>query len=330
MLIRATNRRAFIAALGGAVAWPLTGSGQDVAQTWPTRPLRAIVPFTAGSAVDVLPRMVFEALSGELGQSIIVENRTGAGGTIGTAAVAKADPGGYTILVNSSSHTVVPTLYPNAPFNTVRDFSGVIPLGSLPNVLVVAPSKGFKSLGDLVAAAKAKPGSITYASAGIGSGTHFRAERLRLSAGFEGVHVPFRGAPEAYTEVMTGRVDFFFGALASALPFIRNGKLLALAVSSPQRTSSLPEVPTTLEAGYPNSDYTFWVAVFAPAKTPKGIVEKLYQKTLKTLQSTNLPDKLATFGVEPMVLTSAELDALVKREIAANADVVKAANIRIE
>jgi tripartite-type tricarboxylate transporter receptor subunit TctC len=167
------RRRAFIAALGGAVAWPLTAFGQDVTQTWPTRPLRAIVPFTAGSAVDVLPRMVFEPLSGELGQSIIVENRTGAGGTIGAAAVAKADPDGYTILVNSSSHTVIPSLYPNAPYNAARDFSGVIPLGSLPNVLVVAPSKGFKSLGDLVAAAKGKPGLITYASAGIGSATHF-------------------------------------------------------------------------------------------------------------------------------------------------------------
>jgi tripartite-type tricarboxylate transporter receptor subunit TctC len=144
------------------------------------------------------------------------------------------------------------------------------------------------------------------------------------------VHVPFRGAPKAYTEVMTGRVDFVFGALASALPFIRDGKLLALAVSTPKRTSSLPDVPTTVEAGYPNSDYTFWVAVFTPAKTPKGIVEKLYQKTLKTLQSINLTDKLATLGVEPLVLIPTELDALVKREIAANADVVKAANIKID
>ena len=291
------RRREFIAALGGAVAWPLTASGQ---------------------------------FSGELGQSIIVENRTGAGGTIGAAAVAKADPDGYTILVNSSSHTVIPSLYPNAPYNAARDFSGVIPLGSLPNVLVVAPSKGFKSLGDLVAAAKGKPGLITYASAGIGSGTHFSAERLRLSAGFEGVHVPFRGAPEAYTEVMTGRVDFFFGALASALPFIRDGKLLALAVSTPKRTSSLPDVPTTFEAGYPNSDYTFWFAVFVPAKRRKGLLRSFTKRLLKTLQSTNLMDKLATLGVEPMVLTPTELDALVKREIAANADVVTAANIKID
>jgi tripartite-type tricarboxylate transporter receptor subunit TctC len=322
------RRREFIAGLGGAAAWPLTAFGQTVTQTWPTRQIRAIVPFTAGSAVDVLPRMVFEQLSGELGQSIIVENRTGAGGTIGEAAVAKADPDGYTILATSSSHTVIPSLYPNAPYNAARDFSGIIPLGSMPNVLVVAPSKGFTSLGDLVTAAKAKPGAITYASAGIGTGTHFSAERFRLSAGFEGVHVPFRGAPEAYTEVMTGRVDFFFGALASAIPFIRDGKLRALAVSTPKRTSSLPEVPTTLEAGYPNSDYTFWIAVFAPAKTPKGIVEKLYEKTFKILQSTNLTEKFATLGVEPMVMTPTELDALVKREIAANADVVKAANIK--
>ena len=272
------RRREFIAGLGGVAAWPLMARGQDVDQAWPTRPLRAIVPFTAGSATDVLPRMVFEVLSGELGKSIVVENRTGAGGTIGAASVEKADPDGYTILVNSSSHTVIPSLYPHAPYNAVRDFSGVIPLGSLPNVLVVAPSKGFKSLRDLVAAAKAKPGAITYASAGIGSATHFSAERLRLSAGFEGVHVPFRGTPEACTEVMTGRVDFFFSALASALPFIRDGKLLALALSSPQRTPSLPDVPTTLEGGYPNSDYRFWVAVFAPAKHRKGLLRSFTKR----------------------------------------------------
>jgi tripartite-type tricarboxylate transporter receptor subunit TctC len=209
-----------------------------------------------------------------------------------------------------------------------RDFAGVIPLGALPNVLVVDPSKGYKSLQDLIVAAKAKPGSITYASAGVGSATHFSAERLRLSADFEGVHVPFRGAIEAQTEVMTGRIDFYCAALTSALPFIRDGKLLPLAVSTPKRASALPDVPTTLEAGFANSDYTFWVAVFVPAKTPKAIVERLHQQTSKTLQSANVREKLAILGVDQMPINPTELDTLVKAEIIANAAVIKAANIR--
>jgi len=322
-------RRQFLHLAAGAAALPGV-SRFAWAQGWPTKPIRAIVPFTAGSAVDIIPRTVFDPLSRELGQSIIVENRTGAGGTIGAAVVARADPDGHTILVNSSAHTVIPSLYPKAPYDTARDFSGVIPLGALPNVLVVDPSKGYKSLRDLVVAAKAKSGSITYASAGVGSATHFSAERLRLSAGFDGVHVPFRGAPEAYTEVMTGRVDFFFGALTSALPFIRDGKLQALAVSTPKRASALADVPTTLEAGFTNSDYTFWVAIFVPAKTASAVVEKLHQQTQKTLQSASLREKLATLGVEPMIMSPAELDALVKAEIAANVTVVKAANIKAE
>jgi tripartite-type tricarboxylate transporter receptor subunit TctC len=299
-------------------------------QTLRTKPIRAIVPFTAGSATDIVARIVLELLSERLGQSVIVENRTGAGGTIGAAVVAKADPDGSTILVNSSSHTVVPSLYPNVPYDTTRDFSGVIPLGSMSNVLVVSPSKGFKDLRGLVAAARAKVGAITYASAGIGSATHFSTERLRLSAGFEGVHIPFRGTPEAYTEVMTGRVDFFFGTLASALPFIHDGKLQALAVSTPKRASALPDVPTTLESGFANSDYTFWVAVFVPAKTPNAVIERLHQQTSTILQFANVREKLATLGVDPMPMSAAEVDTLVRAEIAANAAVIKGANIRAE
>jgi tripartite-type tricarboxylate transporter receptor subunit TctC len=322
------RRQFFQLALGTAV-FPAV-SRLAWAQTWRMQPIRAIVPFTAGSDTDILARTVLERLSEPLGQSIIVENRTGAGGTIGAAVVAKADPDGQTILVNSSSHTVIPSLYPNAPYDTARDFSGVIPLGSMSNVLVVSRSKGFKNLRELVAAARAEAGAITYASAGIGSATHFSTERLRLSAGFEGVHIPFRGTPEAYTEVMTGRVDFFFGTLTSALPFIHDGKLQALAVSTPKRAFALPDVPTTLEAGFANSDYTFWAAVFVPAKTPNAIIEKLHQQTSKILRSANVREKLATLGVDPMPMSAAELDALVKAEITANAAVIKGANIRAE
>jgi tripartite-type tricarboxylate transporter receptor subunit TctC len=319
-------RRQFLRLAASAAVLPAV-SHLAWAQAWPAKPIRAVVPFTAGSATDIIARTVFELLPERLGQAIIVENRTGAGGTIGATIVAKADPDGYTILVNSSSHTVTPSLYPNTPYDTVRDFSGVIPLGSLSNVLVVSPSKRYENLHELVAVARAKPGAITYASAGVGSATHFSAERLRLSADFEGVHVPFRGATEAQTEVMTGRIDFYCAALTSALPLIRDGKLLPLAVSTPQRAAALPNVPTTLEAGFANSDYTFWVAVFVPAKTPGAIVETLRRQTSKILQLANVREKLATLGVDPMPMNPAEFDMRLNAEIAANAAVIKAANI---
>jgi tripartite-type tricarboxylate transporter receptor subunit TctC len=251
-------------------------------------------------------------------------------GLTANALVAKAEPDGTTILVDSSAHTVLPSLYPNAPYDPVRDLAGVILIGNLPNVLVAAPSKGWRTVQDLVAAARARPGAITYASVGVGSATHFSAERLRLSAGFQGVHVPFRGAPEAYTEVMTGRVDFFFGALASALPFIRDGRLLPLAVSTRTRASVLPDVPTTLEAGFVNSDYTFWIALFVPARTPATIVERLHFEVRNILRRSEMREKLAALGVEPVALGPAELDALVRAEIPLNAAVIKAANIRPE
>jgi tripartite-type tricarboxylate transporter receptor subunit TctC len=315
--------------LGLTVAAVSASTSAASAENWPVKTIRAIVPFTAGSASDIIPRTVFEQLSSELGQSIVVENRSGAGGTIGAAAVARSEPDGYTILVNSSSHTIVPSLYPNTPYDPVRDFAAVIPLGSMSNVLVVAPSKGFKSIHDLVAAARAKPESIVYASAGIGSATHFSAERFRLSAEFAGIHVPFRGSPEAFTEAMAGRVDFYFGSLTPALPFVRQGTLLALAVSTPKRATALPDVPTTLEEGFAGSDSTFWIGMFAPARTPRAIIEKLHRATLKVLQANSMQEKLAKLGVDPMVMTSSEFYEFVRAEIATNGVVVKTAKISV-
>jgi tripartite-type tricarboxylate transporter receptor subunit TctC len=320
-------RRQFLSLAARAAALPVLPQLAP-AQEWPSKNIRAIVPFTAGSATDIIPRTVFNQLSIDLGQSIIVENRTGAGGTLGAAAVARAEPDGYTLLAISSAHTISPSVYPNAGYDAVQDFAGVIPLGNLPNVLVVAPAAGFKTVKDLVAAAKAKNGTITYASAGAGTATHFSAERLRLAAGFEGSHIPFRGGPEAMTEVMTGRVDFYFAPMALVLPLINDGKLQALAVSSPSRASALSDVPTTLEAGFPNSDYLFWVAVFVPAKTPPAVIARLHQQTQKTLATPSMREKLAKLGVEPMAMTSSELDALVKAEIPINAAIVKAVNIK--
>jgi tripartite-type tricarboxylate transporter receptor subunit TctC len=313
-------RKAIVLVLGVLAAIPAW------AQDWPAKPVRFIVPYPPGGGTDVIARIVQHRLSEALGQTIVIENRGGAGGTIGTAAVAKAEPDGYAILVQASAHSAAPAAYPNISYDPARDFAAVIPFGTLPNVTVVAPAKGIKTLQELVA--KAKGGTFTYASAGVGSATHWAAERLRVSAGFKAVHVPFKGGPEALTEVMTGRVDFTCMGMSSALPLIRDGKLLPLAVSTPKRSPTLPNVPTTLEAGLKDSDYTFWMGLFVPAKTPRAVVERLYQETEKALRLPAVMAKLAQQGIEPMPMTSAEFDALIKKEIATNIALAKAAGLK--
>ena len=228
-----------------------------------------------------------------------------------------------------SSFTVTPSTYPGTPYNTLRVFSGITPLANLPNVLVIAPSKGIRSVKDLVAAAKSRPGTLTYASAGAGSATQLNAERFRLGAGFEGVHVPFKGTPEALTEIITGRVDIYFCPVISVLQFIKEGKLLALAAGSTKRSSALPDIATTLEAGIPNSDYNFWVGMMVPAKTPRDIVTRLYQGTRDALQSPELKERMAKIGAESMLMTPQEFDAYIRKEIATNAALVKAAGITV-
>jgi tripartite-type tricarboxylate transporter receptor subunit TctC len=298
------------------------------AQSWPTKPIRAIVAFPAGGIVDVVTRVVFDQLSPQLNQPIVVENRAGAGGIIATAFVAKSDPDGHTLLTHSAAHTIAPSLQPNLSYDAARDFAAAAPLGITANVLVISPARGFKTVGDLVTAAKAKPGSLTFASAGTGSGTHLSAERFRISAGIDVVHVPFKGTPEMITEVVAGRIDFFLGPIGIVLPHVREGQLLALAVNSPKRTAALPNVPTLSEAGLVDADYPNWFGVFLPAKTPHDVVHKLHRETLKALQAPKVESKLATLGIDPMVMTFVEFDEYVKAEIGLNAALVKAAGIK--
>jgi tripartite-type tricarboxylate transporter receptor subunit TctC len=298
------------------------------AQSWPAKPIRVIIPFTAGSTIDIVARIVFEPLGRQLGQALVIENRGGAGGTVGAAAVARAEPDGYTLMAHSSAHVNTPAIYPHAPYDTANDFAAIAAFGSSPNVTVVAPEKSIKTLQQLVGAAKAKPGSIIFGSAGVGSATHISAEMLRFAAGFEALHVPFRGMPEVLTEIMSGRVDFACSSIATALPFIREGKLVALAVSTPQRSSALPDVPTTLEAGYKNSDYTFWNGLFAPANTPRDIVNKLAQEMQKALAAPGVPEKLAQQGIDPMPITPTAFDAQIRREIDLILALAKAANLK--
>ncbi|MDO8629255.1 MAG: tripartite tricarboxylate transporter substrate-binding protein, partial [Phycisphaerales bacterium] len=276
----------------------LVSSIPALGQSWPAKPIRVISPIGAGSAADILSRTFSEQLSALLGLPVIVENRPGAGGTLGVNIAAKAPADGYTILIHSNGHTIAPAVYPNLPYDPVADFTAVTTLGSFPNVLVVAPSKNLRTAQALAAAARSKPGSFNYASGGVGTPTHLAAERFRLSAAFEAQHVPFKGQVEALTETMTGRIDFYFCPVFPALPLIRDGKLLPLAVSSSKRVSSLPAVPTTLEAGFANSDFNFWVGMFVPANTPPALVKRLHEETLKTMQAPALLEKLAKLGVE--------------------------------
>jgi tripartite-type tricarboxylate transporter receptor subunit TctC len=316
--------------LAAAVALSGLGSAatQGWAQAWPVKPIRLIVPLTAGSATDVMARLVMDQVSVQLGQPIVLENRPGAGNTIGMSAVAKADPDGYTILANSSTHTVTPATRSNLGFE-MTDLAAIVPLGNMPVVMVFNPSKGYKKLSDFVAAAKAKPGSVNYASAGAGNSSHLNGERFRLAAGFDAVHLPFKGAPEALTEVVAGRADFYFAPLINALPLLKDGQLQALAVSGSSRASVLPDVPTTVEAGYPNSEYNFWAGVFAPSKVPAEVRERLYAEIAKALQHPAIREKLIGLGADPMPLTSAQFEALVRREIETNTQLVKAAGIKV-
>ncbi len=300
------------------------------AQSWPTaQPIKAIITFSAGSASDVIARAVFDQVSAQIGQTIVVENRVGAGGTLGANVVAKAPPDGYTLLVHTSSHTVTAATFAQLPYDTAKDFAAVIPLANLPNVLIVAKAKGYQSARDLVEAAKAKPGSFNYASAGAGTASHFNAERFKLAAKFDAQHVPFKGAPEALREIVAGRIDFYFVPLLPAKGLIEEGQLAALAVSSSRRATALPDVPTTVEAGFPNSEFNFWVGVLMASKTPAPIVERLHNEIKAALANPAVKERLTRLGADPMPLTSREFDALIQKEIISNIDLVKAANIKV-
>ena len=300
------------------------------AQAWPTRPLRAIVPVGAGSSTDIVHRLVLEQLSGQLGQPIVVENRVGAGGTIGTNVVAKSEPDGYTILAHGSAHTIAPALYRTLPYHPARDFVAVVPIGISPSVLVVSPAKGVNSVAELVAAAKARPGALNFSSVGVGSATHLSAERFVTSAGIEAVHVPFKGGAEAMLEVIAGRVEFFFGPVALVLPQIREGKLRALAVNGSSRSTVLPDVPTLREAGINDAEYPVWFGLFVSVKTPSDIVNRLNRETLNALQAPKTREKLAALGVDPLVMSPAEFSAHVEKEIILNASLVQQAGLKAE
>ncbi len=305
-------------------------SGAVLAQGYPSKPIKFIVPFSAGSATDIVARTVGDAMGKSMGQPIVIENKLGAGGTIAAALVARSEPDGYTLLVHSSGHALNPALYPNPGYDTLKDLTGITTLAAVPNVLVVNPAKGWKTQADLVAAVKAKPGTFNYASAGVGSGTHMNAEIFRMQTGIDALHVPYKGTPDAMSNVIGGSNDWFFAPLASALPLIKDGKLQALSVSTKARAATLPQVPTSIEAGVPGSDYTLWVGMIAPSATPPALIKKLHDEALKALASPEIKERLAKLGADPFPMSPEAFNAYIKTEMDTAARIAKAANLKAQ
>jgi len=323
-----SGRRHTLATAAAFAACALTSAHAQA--TWPgTQPIKLLVPFTAGSGTDIVARLLARKLGPALGASVIVDNRPGAGGTLGAALAAKAPADGYTLLVPSAGHLLNPWIYKSLSYDTLRDFTEVTPIASLPNVLVTAPSH-FTDVKDLVAQAKAKRGGLNYGSAGNGSATHMNAEVFRLAAGVDAQHVPFRGTPEAMTEVMAERVDWFFAPMVSALPLIKSGKLKALAVGSTSRSRALPDSPTTVQAGVPGSSYVFWVGLFAPTQTPQSVVALLQAEVANIMASPEVKEQLEKLGAEPFTMPSAQFNRFIADETAKAQQVVEAAGIKVD
>jgi tripartite-type tricarboxylate transporter receptor subunit TctC len=301
--------------------------GAASAQTYPARAIKIIVPFTPGSATDVMGRIVSERLNAAWGQPVVVDNRPGAGGSIGIRETARAEPDGYTLVLVSSGHAVNHVLYKDLGYDTLKDFSAVAMLGSLPSVLIVPPSSGISSVKELVAMLKAKPGQYNYGTAGVGSGAHVSIEKFNVAAGVKALHVPLKGTPPILAETMAGRIQYAFVPAVSSMGPVKDGKVKPLAVSTAKRVAALPDVPTLGEAGFAHGESTFWLALLAPAKTPPGIVARINAEVQRALQSAEVKERLAKLGTEPMSMTPTESDAFIRREYEDLGQVMRAAGL---
>jgi len=317
-----THRTLCIAVTGAALVIATAAIGAD---NYPSRPIRVISPFPPGSASDTVSRVVLDQVSQTLGQPMVIETKPGAGGIVGFADVAKADPDGYTVVVSSSSMGTGAVLHKSLPYDPAKDFASVAMFGVQPNVLVASTQSGFKTVADLVAAAKAKPGTLTFASAGVGSSSHMAGERLRLAAKIDVRHIPFK--ENGLTEVMAGRIDYYFIPLAAAASALGSDKLSVLAVSSLKRVPLLPNVPSIAEAGYPAAEFNFWVGLSMPAKTPRSIIDKLHDATEKALQNPATTEKLAKLGIEPRLMSVDDFSKFVKDDLAGTIQLAKDAHI---
>lgn len=298
------------------------------AQAFPAKPVRLVIAFTPGSSTDIIGRVVAAKLQEMWGQPVVPENRVGAGGSVGSAVVVKADPDGYTLLANSSAHAANPGIYASLPYDTLKDFANLALLGGGPNVLMVGTGTGWKTVKDFVDAAKANPGRLNFSSAGVGSGTHFNLEKLKIATGIDVTHVPYKGTPEAIADTIAGRVCCYWAPLNAALPHVNGGKAIALAVSSAKRSALLPNVPTVAEQGYPGFDYTLWVGLWGPAALPAEIANKINRDVLAALASPEVRERLMKLGTEPGHMTIPEFTAFVRKEIEDTQRILKAAGIK--
>jgi tripartite-type tricarboxylate transporter receptor subunit TctC len=289
---------------------------RDAATIYPVRPVRVVIGFTPGGQPDIVARMIAPKLSDALGQQFVIDNRPGAGGIVGSKIVADAAPDGHTLLTASSSHTITPAIYAKLPYDTLRDFAGITSNYTAAYILAVTPSLGVKTVQDLVAMAKTKPGQLNFSSAGAGSGTHFAAEVFKQAAQIDVVHVPYKGIPEALTDTIGGRVQFTMAPLGASLNLVREGRLRGVAVTSPKRQAVLPELPAIAEAGYPGFQWDSWGATFAPAKTPRAIINKLNREFVRALGDTDIRQRMSALGMDAAPVTPEQLDKLVAEQVA--------------
>jgi tripartite-type tricarboxylate transporter receptor subunit TctC len=325
MLVRALARAAF-AIIASSAAF--TAAAQS---TYPTKPVRILVPFPPGGPADGLARIIGDKLGQSLGQPFVIENKPGAGGNIGMEQGAKAQPDGYTLTLAATGNlTIAPSLYSKLPYDPVKDFAPISVLATVPNILIIAPNVPAKTLRDLITLAKARPGTLNFASPGNGSGAHLAGELLKSMAGIDIVHVPFNGVGPAMTAVLAGDVQMFFAQSSAALPYIRPGKVTALGVASTRRMTAAPELPTLAEAGLPDFEVTSWYGLVAPAGTPPAIIERLQGDIVKAIASVDVREKLAGLGAEPIGNSPAEFAAMQKSEAARWAKLAKDANLRAD
>lgn len=326
--------KGFPAALAVALvcnlAVSLLGEGAVVAQDYPSKPIRLVVPFPPGGGTDIVTRTVTQKLAEILGASFVVDNRGGAGGSIGTEIVAKSPPDGYALVMVSGSHTINPSLYKKLPYDSVNDFSPITLVVSGPGILVVHPSVPAKNVRELIALAKSKPGQLIYASAGNGTPPHLAAELFKSMAGVNMVHVPYKGNTQAFPDLISGQVQVSFPTIPSAIPHVRSGRLRALAVTSKQRSHVAPDIPTIAESGLPGYDASSWYGLLAPAGTPASVVAKLQQGVVKVLELPDVKEKMLSQGLDPVGSTPEEFAATIKTEIPKWAKVVKASGAKAD
>jgi len=327
MLIRSGLFALLAAALGTAA--PAAHAAEDAAN-YPSKPIRVVVGFSAGSGVDVSARVIAQRLNERWGQPVIADNRPGAGGTIAAGIVAGANPDGYTVISVSAGHVIAPSLYSNLKYDTLKDFAGITTTVSLPNILVVSPSLGVKSVKELVGLARAKPGQLLFSSGGVGSGTHFASELFKALAKLDVSHVPFKGIPEALTETMAGRVSFTMSPVANVLPQVKAGKVVALAAAPAKRVAVMPDLPTLAEAGVPGYSWDTWFGWLVPVKTPRPIVRKLNDEVTRILVSPETKKHWDAMGAEPLPMKPEQFDRYIAEQVKVIANLVKTANIKIE